>query len=90
MNQPHLTLYTKEGCTLCDVVEEELAVLHGRYPHTLHTVDITAEQDMYLKYRYIIPVVTLGDTALHAPITAAQLAHLLQGWYGGDGDREGG
>jgi glutaredoxin len=73
-----ITLYTKENCSLCDIVEETLASLHALYPHELVKVDITADHDLYLKYRYTIPVITLGQTTLHAPITALQLANLLR------------
>ena len=73
-----ITLYTKDNCSLCDIVEETLASLHPLYPHELVKIDITADQDLYLKYRYTIPVVTIGQTTLHAPITALQLAEALR------------
>ena len=40
-NGPVVTLFTKEGCTLCDTVKDVLKTLdHSEYPHTLEQVDI--------------------------------------------------
>jgi hypothetical protein len=72
-----ITLFTKEGCHLCEVVKEELAGLNGRFPHTLHEIDITADPDLWQKYRYCIPVLHIGDIELAAPIGRRQLKAAL-------------
>lgn len=38
---PRVTLYTKEGCTLCDKAAEVLAAVRGEADHALEAVDIT-------------------------------------------------
>jgi hypothetical protein len=73
----NITLFTKEGCHLCEVVKEELAGLNGRFPHTLHEIDITADADLWQKYRYRIPVLHIGDVELAAPIGREQLEAAL-------------
>ena len=54
-----ITLFTKEGCTLCDKVRDVLESLRSKYPHQLVAVDITDEiykDQWYEKYKYDIPV----------------------------------
>jgi len=38
---PKVTLFTKDGCTLCDKVKDVLEGVTGSEPHSLHKVDIT-------------------------------------------------
>ena len=59
---PVVTLFTKEGCTLCDNVKAVLESLRTELPHTLMAIDITDdEHDMwFLKYKYDIPVLHVG------------------------------
>jgi len=59
-NGPVVTLFTKEGCTLCDKVKDVLKTLdHSEYPHTLEQVDINDEKEVFDKYKYDIPVLHL-------------------------------
>ncbi|WP_420642377.1 glutaredoxin family protein [Candidatus Leptofilum sp.] len=73
-----ITLFTKEGCGLCDDVKSSLELLKPSFPHQLQEVDITKDGGLLQKYRYAIPVVKIGDVELAAPITAVQLRHALQ------------
>lgn len=66
-------LYTKEGCGLCDMVKQELAVLQADYPHQLHEIDITQDPAMFAAYKHKIPVVQIGETQLQAPISRQDL-----------------
>ena len=68
-----VTLYSKEGCHLCDEVKEMLGGLTAVNPHTLNIIDITQDEAIFARYHYLIPVVTIGDITLQAPITHAQL-----------------
>ena len=68
-----VTLYTKDNCSLCDKVKEQLSELASHYPHTLHEVDITLDQQLFTQYRFTIPVVTIGETQLQAPIDKGML-----------------
>lgn len=73
-----ITLYTKEGCGLCDEVKHELAGLAAAYPHSLQETDITQDPDLFARYRFMIPVVTIGQTTLKAPITGEALQMALE------------
>ena len=55
---PIVTLFTKDGCTLCDKVKDVLVSLKTELPHSLSAVDITdAEHEMWFsKYKYDIPI----------------------------------
>ena len=75
---PHVTLYTKAGCGLCEDVKAALEALQATLPHTLTEVDIAQDAALYEQYRYVIPVVTVGSRQLTAPITAGQLKRALQ------------
>jgi thiol-disulfide isomerase/thioredoxin len=57
---PVVSLFTKEGCTLCDKVKDILISVRDDHdcPHSLEAVDITDadKTDIYEKYKYDIPV----------------------------------
>ena len=53
---PTVQLFTKAGCTLCDVAKGVLASASAEQPHTLEAVDITDEDK-----------VRLTLTAVHGP-----------------------
>lgn len=55
---PEVTLFTKEGCTLCDKVKDVLDELRESHPHSLSQIDITDKGHslFYDKYKYDIPV----------------------------------
>lgn len=59
---PIVRLYTKHGCTLCDMVSDTLSSVQNSHPHTLEAVDITDDdkKDLYDKYKYDIPVLHIG------------------------------
>jgi glutaredoxin len=73
-----VTLYTKDGCGLCDEVKAKLAELAKVSPHDLREVDITKDADLFARYRFSIPVVKIGEQTLKAPITRNQLQSALQ------------
>ena len=61
---PVVTLYTKEGCTLCDKVKDVLKQVQEETPHSLKQVDITDEdqQDSFDRYKYDIPVLHISSS----------------------------
>ena len=56
--EPTVRLFTKAGCTLCDVAKDVLANARAEHPHTLEAVDITDPEhgEWWEKYKYDIPV----------------------------------
>lgn len=75
-----ITLYTKEGCTLCEKVKAQLALLaadNEAWAYQLTEIDITADPDLFARYRFSIPVLHIGTLTLKAPISTPQLAAAL-------------
>eukprot|EP00321_Phaeocystis_globosa_P009747 CAMPEP_0118825030 /NCGR_PEP_ID=MMETSP1162-20130426/11008_1 /TAXON_ID=33656 /ORGANISM="Phaeocystis Sp, Strain CCMP2710" /LENGTH=209 /DNA_ID=CAMNT_0006755681 /DNA_START=27 /DNA_END=656 /DNA_ORIENTATION=+ len=60
---PTVQLFTKAGCTLCDVAKGVLASASAEQPHTLVAVDITDEDKTawWDKYKYDIPVLHINN-----------------------------
>lgn len=54
-----VTLYTKAGCPLCDEVRDLLEDLLAEHPFELHEVDIRRDPQLFERYRYRIPVITV-------------------------------
>ncbi len=59
-----VTLYTKEGCTLCDKVKDVLKQVQeeSEFAHSLRQIDITDDdqQDSFDRYKYDIPVLHIA------------------------------
>lgn len=54
---PHVRIYSKPGCHLCDEAKEVLRALQERVPFTLEEIDIRGDPELFERYRYDIPVV---------------------------------
>ncbi len=71
-------LYSRPGCHLCDDAAALLERLAQRIPLAIVEVNILGNIDLYERYKYSIPVVTLaGGPTLAAPIRADELERLL-------------
>ena len=55
-------IFTKAGCTLCDVAKDVLKGAAAEQPHTLESVDITDPEhaEWWDKYKYDIPVLHIN------------------------------
>jgi hypothetical protein len=80
-----LTLYTKDGCHLCEMLKVQLRMFQRLYPHELIEVDIAQDRDLHAYYRFMIPVLEIGESGdrddiivLKAPINTADLAAALR------------
>jgi glutaredoxin len=51
-----LTLYTRVGCHLCDVMKERLDVIAQTHPFTLELVDIDRDAALKQLYDHEVPV----------------------------------
>jgi uncharacterized membrane protein len=60
-----VTLYTREGCSICDEAAEQLNSLQEKYPHRLVTIDI--EKESLPEFVDKIPVVEVGPYRIEAP-----------------------
>lgn len=80
-----VTLYTRNGCGLCDEAKQHLDEMKDQYPHRLVEVDIESDPALLKKYLTTIPVVEVGPYTLVAPITKEHLRMTL----GAASDRRG-
>jgi len=68
-----VALFTRDGCHLCEQVEEDLRSLESDYPHRLVTIDIESDEKLLKEYGFEIPVVKIGPYTLKAPIERHEL-----------------
>jgi glutaredoxin len=54
-----VTLYAKAGCCLCDDARALLEDLAGEREFELSEVDIRGDAELFERYRYRIPVITV-------------------------------
>ncbi|MCL5263870.1 MAG: glutaredoxin family protein [Chloroflexi bacterium] len=57
----HVILYTKQGCTLCRGVRNSLDELQHDYDLTVEEIDISTDDDLYRRYKGVIPVVIVDS-----------------------------
>jgi uncharacterized membrane protein len=81
----NVTLYTQEGCKLCDETRKHLNSLQKKFPHRLAEVDINSDSTLQKAYFDQIPIVEIGPYKLKAPITKQSLEMTL----GAASDRRG-
>jgi glutaredoxin len=83
---PKVTLFTKEGCTLCDKVKDILKGLREEAPHSLEQIDITDDQysQWFVRYKYDIPVLHINGKywLKHRTDEKEALAGLLEAYKG--------
>ncbi len=56
-----LTLYSRVGCHLCDVMKEQIEKYAGRYAFTLDVVDIDKDEKLRAEYDWDVPVLFVDD-----------------------------
>ena len=62
--KPHVTLYTKAGCHLCDQARDILDEITAEIPYDLTEIDIRRDMELFEQYRYRIPVILLDETLI--------------------------
>jgi glutaredoxin len=74
-----VTVYSKPGCHLCDVVHDALMRVQADQPFELAVVNIEDDPDLMAQYGHQIPVVLLdGKFAFRYKIDEARLRELLR------------
>lgn len=78
-DEPGVTLYGKAECHLCEVAEAQLAAVARELGRDYRKVDITADAELFDRYRYRIPVIQVeGGPELDWPVTPGQIRRALQ------------
>ena len=78
-----ITLYSKEGCHLCENAKEALFELADDFEIELEEVDITTDSALFEKYKYTIPVMVIDySIVLEARIDTRKIYRALAEGYG--------
>ncbi|MBI4689464.1 MAG: glutaredoxin family protein [Nitrospirae bacterium] len=73
-----LTFYLKEGCWLCDAMQETINGLTEKYGLRVTKVHIDSSDELYEMYRFDIPVLEFKDgSTLHGHIKKKDLLRKL-------------
>jgi hypothetical protein len=77
---PPLTLYSTDGCHLCEEAETLLRSARADFPTLAWTVvDIADDDALFERYGWLIPVLCeRGNAELHWPFDAAALGAFLK------------
>ncbi|MCJ7556563.1 MAG: glutaredoxin family protein [Gammaproteobacteria bacterium] len=74
-----LTLYSRAGCHLCEVMHEELQPYIDQYRLNLKIVDIDSDDDLLRRYAVKIPVLVLnGETICQYRLDPGVLSQALK------------
>ena len=68
-----VTLYTRDGCHLCEQAKADLESLQATIPHRLVEVDIEDDESLLKAYSLEIPVVKVGPYTVKAPMDLQKL-----------------
>ena len=62
----NITLYSRDGCHLCEQAEDDLRALQTQYPHKLAILDLDENPELEATYGFEIPVIEVGPfTSFH-------------------------
>lgn len=79
MPQTVITLYTRNGCHLCEQAEKDILDLKRDYRFQLNMVDIDKNDELTELYGLIIPVVLVnGKEAVFGRINKIDISNRLQ------------
>ena len=75
-----LTLYSRVGCHLCDVMKEQIEKYAGRYAFSLDVVDIDKDERLRAEYDWDVPVLLVdGEKIAKYRLDEAMLLRRLEG-----------
>lgn len=58
-HKPHVIVYSRPGCHLCDEAKAVIANAGVGHHFTLEEINIESDPELLRKYKYDIPVVTI-------------------------------
>ena len=76
--KPHVVLYTKPGCRLCEEARDEIARAGCEGLYTYEEVDILSDAELTRRYGWDIPVILIDGThAFKHRLTAADFREAI-------------
>ncbi len=77
-HKPHVTLYTKPGCHLCDEAKQEMQRAAISDEYTFEEINIEEDPEAHELYKYEIPVIAIdGRKAFKHRLTAEDFRRRL-------------
>ena len=74
-----LTLYSKDGCHLCEDLRALLDELQSEYDFAIEEIDVTRDAELFARYRYEIPVLLKdGREIARGRVSDRELVKLLE------------
>ncbi|HJT64907.1 MAG TPA: glutaredoxin family protein [Pyrinomonadaceae bacterium] len=64
MTKPHVIVYSRPGCHLCDEAKDAILSAGCDDLFTFGAINIESDPELLKKYKYDIPVVTLNGTEI--------------------------
>jgi len=61
MSKPHVIIYSRPGCHLCDEAKAAITSAGCSDRFTLEEVNIESDEELLRKYKYDIPVIAIDD-----------------------------
>ena len=84
MTKPHVIVYSRPGCHLCDEARQAISAAGCDEQFTLEEINIESDPDLLTKYKYDIPVVTIdGQEAFRHHVNADEFRELVQVKFAG-------
>ncbi|HLM24412.1 MAG TPA: glutaredoxin family protein [Pyrinomonadaceae bacterium] len=67
MSKPHVVVYSRPGCHLCDEAKDAMLKAGCSDQFTLEEVNIESDEELLRKYKYDIPVIMIDgvETFIH-------------------------
>jgi glutaredoxin len=76
---PHVVIYSRPGCHLCEEAKKVIEASGYRGEYTLEEINIESEPELLRRYRYDIPVITInGAEAFRHKLTADEFRKKLE------------
>lgn len=79
MTKPHVIVYSRPGCHLCDEAKHAIHSAGCQDQFTFAEINIESDPELLRKYKYDIPVVTIdGAEAFRHRVNTAEFKSLIQ------------
>ena len=67
MSKPHVIIYSRPGCHLCDEAKAAILSAGCSDQFVLEEIDIESDEELLTKYKYDIPVIAINgvETFIH-------------------------
>ena len=79
MTKPHVIVYSRPGCHLCDEAKHAIHAAGCDDLFTFEEINIESDPELLRKYKYDIPVVTMdGVEAFRHRVNADEFKRLVQ------------